>query len=172
MHHIKITQSLIVLLALLGSFLGCSPPKAPTLTPEVTRVTAVTTQGITIQLTLATFNPNSFDLATQKVTGTITLGEKVTLGPLTTPHAVRLTAGKSTSVTLDMNATWSQAADLAQLALAGTEVPYQVQGTVAIGGPKLNVDLPFKIKGQVSQTQIIAAGLKGLPSIPGLPSLR
>jgi LEA14-like dessication related protein len=153
-------------------FSGCSKPKAPTLTPEATRVASVTPQGIGIRVTLAALNPNDFDLNTQKVVGTIKLGDKVTLGPISKPHGIKLAANKSTNIDLDIEASWDQAAQLVQLAATGPKVPYEVEGTVTVGGESLNVDLPFKIKGEVSQTQLVAAGLRGLPPIPGLPTFK
>ena len=100
------------------------------------------------------------------------LGNKVTLGPVSKPHGVSLPADKTTKVTVDLDATWQQAAQIAQLTSSGPTVPYEVKGEMTIGGKKLNVDLPFTIKGEVSQAQLIAAGIKGLPSIPGLPVLK
>jgi LEA14-like dessication related protein len=171
MSRTKLLQVLLAVVAVLV-FSGCSKPKPPTLTPEATRVVSVTAQGIGIRVTLAALNPNDFDLNTQKVVGTIKLGDKVTLGPISKPHGIKLEANKSTNIDLDIEASWEQAAQLAQLATVGPNVPYEVEGTVTVGGKSLNVDLPFKIKGDVSQTQLIAAGLKGLPAIPGLPGFK
>ena len=171
MSRTKLLQVLVTLVAVLV-LSGCSKPKAPTLTPEATRVASVTPQGIGIRVTLAALNPNDFDLNTQKVVGTIKLGDKVTLGPISKPHGTKLAANKSTNIDLDIEASWEQAAQLAQLAAAGPTVPYEVEGTVTVGGERLNVDLPFKIKGEVSQTQLVAAGLRGLPPIPGLPTFK
>jgi LEA14-like dessication related protein len=158
-----------VLLSMFPLLVGCSKPKAPTLTPESTEITSVTPTGIGVRVTLSAHNPNDFALNTRNVKGTITLGNKVTLGPMEKPHGVGLPANKATSVSVEFQATWEQAAQLAQLATSGPTVPYVVEGTITVGGKSLNVDLPFTIKGEVSQTQLIAAGLKGLPSIPGLP---
>ena len=148
---------------------GCSKPEPPTLTPEVTRIQTVTPKGIKVQVTLNAHNPNGFALKTQKVSAKIVLGNKVTLGPIDKPHGVDLPAKKTTKVTVELNATWQQAAQIAQLASAGPTVPYRVEGRMTVGGEKLNVDLPFTIKGKVSQTELVAAGLEGLPKIPGLP---
>jgi LEA14-like dessication related protein len=151
--------------------LGCSKPKPPTLTPDSTSITSVTPKGIGVRVTLAAYNPNDFALTTQKVSAKIVLGNKVTLGPIEKPHGVSLPANSTTKVTFDLDATWAQAAQIAQLATGGPTVPYVVDGTVTIGGKTLNVDLPFKLKGEVSQAQLIAAGLNGL-KIPGLPMIR
>lgn len=164
-------STFLVLTAALTSslVLGCSKPKAPTLTPEATRVTTVTPEGIGVRVTLNAYNPNDFALTTQAVKATIVLGNKVKLGPVEKPHGVSLPADSTTKVTIDLQATWQQAAQIAQLASSGPTIPYVVEGTVKIGGSKLNLELPFTIKGEVSQAQLIAAGIKGLPSIPGLP---
>lgn len=167
MHRARFLALIVSLMSLF--VLGCSKPKAPTLTPEVTRITSVSPKGIGVRVTLNAYNPNDFALTTQKVSATIVLGNKVTLGPVTKPHGVSLPADKTTRVTVDLDATWQQAAQIAQLASAGPTVPYEVKGEMTIGGKKLNVDLPFTIKGEVSQAELIAAGLKGLPTLPGLP---
>ena len=168
MSRFKFLQAMFMVLGLV-TMLGCSKPKPPQLTPEATSVTSVSGKGIGIRVVLAAYNPNDFDLNTRSVEGTIKLGDTVTLGPITKPHGVKLPANKSTNVELELEATWGQAVQLAQLATSGPQVPYVVEGKVTIGGETLNVDLPFSIKGEVSQTQLIAAGLKGLPPIPGLP---
>ena len=172
MPQIRLMHGFILLLGILAFVPGCSKPKAPTLTPEVTRVTTITPQGIVIQATLAALNPNSFDMNTQKVMASIKLGDRVRLGPVSMPHGVKLPSGQSTRITFDLNASWLQAADLALLAAMGPTVPYQVEGTITIGGERLNIDLPFKIAGEIGQAQLIAAGLRGLPTIPGLPSFQ
>ena len=166
LHSFLLTALLSLLLCPL---VGCSMPKAPTLKPESTSVTGVSLQGISVRMTLAVYNPNDFDLKTQAVVGTINLDNKVTVGPVTVPHGVTLAAGKSTSVTFDMNPNWQQAIDLVKLSAgSGPTVPYQVDGKMTVGGEKLNVDVPFKISGQVSQADLVAASAKGLPSVPGL----
>ncbi|MCL2824205.1 MAG: LEA type 2 family protein [Polyangiaceae bacterium] len=171
MLHIRIAQILLTLLCLLVVVPGCSPVKQPTLTPEVTSIREVTPRGISIRVTVGVFNPNSFDLSTQKIEATITIGH-VKLGPIAQPHGVELKAGTSTSVTFDVIADWVQLADIAQLAALGPSVPYQVEGTVSIGGKRLNVALPFKLTGEIQQSHFISAGLRGLPRIPGMPTFR
>ncbi len=151
---------------------GCSKPQAPTLIPESTRISTVTPKGIGVRITLNANNPNDFDLMARGVKATIVMGDKVKLGPVEVPHGISLPAKGTKKLKLDINATWEQAAQVAQLASGGPTIPYVVEGTVKVGGKSLNVDLPFKINGEVSQTQLIAAGLKGLPSIPGLPVLK
>jgi hypothetical protein len=106
------------------------------------------------------------------VSATLKLGDQVELGPISKPHGVDLPANKSTNIVVEFQMSWKQAGQLTQLAASGATIPYEVVGNVTIGGEKLNVELPFTIKGQVTQAQLLAAGLRGLPSIPGLPQLQ
>ena len=161
--------ALFSLLSLL--MVGCSKPKPPTIKPDKTQITSVKPKGVTVRVTLDVHNPNDFALTVRSVKATILLGGQTKLGPVDKPHGVSLPANVSTKVDFDLEASWELAAELAGLATLGPTIPYEVDGTVNVGGDRLNLDLPFKIKGQVSQAQLIAAGLKGIPSIPGLPNL-
>jgi hypothetical protein len=44
-------------------------------------------------------------------------------------------------------------------------VPYQFRGEVTLGGDSLSLSLPFELSGQLSSAQLLAAGLRGLPSL-------
>ena len=98
------------------------------------------------------------------------LGETVEMGPIDAPAGVDLTSGAWTKVNVEIPTTWSNVAAVASLAAGAPTVPYVVKGTVNVGGDKLNLDLPFTLKGSVKREELIAAGLKGLkiPPIPGL----
>ncbi|MCU0693761.1 MAG: LEA type 2 family protein [Polyangiaceae bacterium] len=162
----------MVFLLALGSMVvlaGCSKPRPPTITPDTTTITSVSPAGLGVRATLDVTNPNDFSLSTQAVTATISVGDKVKLGPVTKPHGVSLPANQTTKVEVDLAATWNQAAELAQLAVGELTIPFVVEGKVALGGKSLNVQLPFRIEGTVSRAQLLSAGIKGLPSIPGLP---
>ena len=50
-------------------------------------------------------------------------------------------------------------------------IPYVIDGTVNVGGERLNVDLPYSVAGSVTQAQIMQATMKGLSNVPGLQGL-
>jgi LEA14-like dessication related protein len=160
-----------LLLAVCALLLGCAKPRPPTITPDTATVTSISPAGLGLRATLNVDNPNDFALSTQGVSATLTLGGKVKLGPINKPHGVSLPGGQTTKVDVDLSVTWNQAAALAALATAGPTIPFEVAGTVKVGGKSLNVELPFRMQGTVSRTELLAAELKGLPSIPGFPVL-
>lgn len=150
---------------------GCSGPEPPTLTPVSGAITSVSPSGLGMRVKLEAYNPNSYRLTTRDITAKVTLDNRYDAGTVTIPHALELPAQKRTALDIPVTVSWRDLAGLAGLAAAGRDVPYVVEGTVAIGGEKLNVDVPFKIAGTVTQKQLLQATMSSLPQIPGLPSL-
>ncbi len=67
---------------------------------------------------------------------------------------------------------WKDLASIAALAAQSRGVPYQVSGTVAIGGETLNVDLPFRLAGTITHEQLVTAIGNSLPGpAPPRPAL-
>jgi LEA14-like dessication related protein len=155
---------------LAGAFLaaGCSKPEPPTLEPKEARVTAVGPAGVDLLLRMEATNPNRITLSAQSVTGKAKLDGKWDLGTVTISKPVVLPPNVPTMIDVPMTLPWTDMKALGTLATATAPVPYVVEGTITVGGERLNVNLPFTISGTITREQIIGAALKGLPAIPGL----
>jgi LEA14-like dessication related protein len=153
------------------AMVSCSGPEPPTLTPVSGTITSVSPAGLGLRVKLEAYNPNSFGLTTRDVTAKVTLDGRYDAGTVTIRHALDLPAQKRTALDIPVTMTWQDLAGLAGLAAAGRDIPYTVEGTVAIGGEKLNVNVPFRIAGSVTQKQLLQATMSSLPQIPGLPAL-
>jgi len=105
------------------------------------------------------------------VNAKVTLDGRYDAGTVSLSHPLDLPAQKRTLLDIPVTMTWRDLTGLAGLAAAGRDIPYAVEGKVAIGGEKLNVDVPFRIAGTVTQKQLIQATMSSLPQIPGLPGL-
>ena len=167
MTHALAAAPLLAALALTG----CSGPEPPTLTPVSGAITSVSPAGLGLRVKLEAENPNSFGLTTRDVTAKVTLDSRYDVGTITFRHALELPAKKRTALDIPVTVAWRDLVGLAGLAAAGRDVPYAVEGMVAIGGEKLNVDVPFRIAGTVTQKQLLQAAASSLPQIPGLPTL-
>ncbi|HVH47597.1 MAG TPA: LEA type 2 family protein [Labilithrix sp.] len=152
--------------ALLSS--ACSKPEPPRLTPKEAQVTAVGPAGINVLLKMEATNPNRVTLSAQSVTGKAKLDGKWDMGTVTITKPVVLPPGVPTMIDVPMTLPWTDMKTLAALAAAPGPVPYVVEGTVTVGGERLNVDVPFTLSGTITREQIAGALLKSLPTIPGL----
>jgi LEA14-like dessication related protein len=159
------TLALVLVVASLLA-LACSKPEPPSLVPKSATITAMSLGGMDLRLQLDAFNPNGFDLTAQRVTAKVTLDGKYDVGVVTANTALMLPGGKSTPLDVPIAVTWSDAAQLATLAAANRPIPYVVNGTAAIGGEKLNVDVPFRIDGVLTPEQLKRAVMKSLPMLP------
>jgi len=166
MPHALFAAPLLAALALAG----CSGPEPPTLTPVSGAITSVSPAGLGLRVKLEAYNPNSFALTTRDVTAKVTLDGRYDAGTVTLRHTLELPAQKRTAVDIPVTMTWRDLTGLAGLAAAGRDIPYAVEGTVAVGGEKLNVNVPFRIAGTVTQKQLLQATMSSLPQIPGLPA--
>ncbi|MBX3187613.1 MAG: LEA type 2 family protein [Labilithrix sp.] len=163
-----------LLVALGALFFGCSPPAPPTLTPKEAKVTTLDLAGIDLRVTMEVHNPNKIDLAVRAVTARVLLDGKHDLGTMTITQPVTLPAGARTLVEVPLSMKWKDATLFGVFAAAKRSVPYTIDGTATIGGERLNVTLPFTMKGVVTAEELTAAtlkSLKGLPAIPGLAPL-
>ncbi|MGK3996297.1 LEA type 2 family protein [Sorangium sp. So ce1024] len=161
----------LLLAAAAVTLVACSRPEPPTLKPEVAAVTAVTAQGIDLRVRIQAYNPNGIDLSMRSVKANVVLDGKYDVGTVTVPVPLKLTAKAWTPIQVPLSVKWQDLTGLAAMAAQGRGVPYQVNGTVAIGGETLNVDLPFQLAGTITHDQLLTAIGNSLPSLglPGLP---
>jgi LEA14-like dessication related protein len=160
----------VVMLVALASF-GCTKPQAPQLTPKEVAVTSVDVGGFGMRVKFEALNPNGFDIAVRTVVAHVIVDGTQDLGTVSATQPITLPANARTVIDVPMNVRWEGVGGLGALARAKKPVPYTVDGTATIGGEKLNVDLPFKLQGQITPEQVQQAALKSLQNIPGLQGL-
>lgn len=147
---------------------SCSKPEPPKVTPRAARVIRVDANGLRLALELDVYNPNGFPLTARTVSGTLEVGKGTELGSARSEPKGSIAAKSSSVVTSQLDVGWTNVAALAPYALTTQPVPYTFRGVATIGGEKLNVDVPFAVKGELTREQIVQIGLRGLtpPSLP------
>jgi len=140
----------------------------PTLRPRAARVTQVGPTGIELLLQLDVQNPNAIPLAVRSVTGTLEVGAGTEVGRGRSNPGTTIPAKGSSVVDAQLTVSWTKLEALAPYALSPAPVPYRFRGTAAIGGQRLNVDVPFVVTGELTRDQLLQAGLRGLGAF-GLP---
>jgi LEA14-like dessication related protein len=146
-----------------------SPPAPPTLTPKQATVTGVSMQGIDLLLEVDAYNPNAIALSARSVTGHAKLDGKYDLGNVTVTTPTELPAKATVTISTPLSIKWSDASMLASMGMTNRPIPYEVTGTVNVGGEKLNVDVPFTLRGAIKHDDIVTATMRSLPAIPGIP---
>jgi hypothetical protein len=144
---------------------GCSRPKPPTITPEKVVVTSIGPAGIDVLVNLGVENSNSSDLAGRSVTAKVVLDGKHDLGTVSVPREFHLPAGKRTELAVPMSVAWKEFSALLSLAGAPRNIPFDVDGSVSIGGDLLHVDVPFHISGVLTHEQLVQATMNSLPRL-------
>jgi LEA14-like dessication related protein len=154
--------------ALLGAHVltACERPKPPTLTPEKGEVTSVGPDGIHLTLYLGVENPNKFDLSARSVTGRVLLDGKYDLGNVSVTQPFRLPSGQVTRLAVPMTVALKDVPLVVGLALSNRDLSYDVDGSVNVGGEKINVDLPFRLSGELTHEQLLKATVNSLPRLP------
>ncbi|MBK8994711.1 MAG: LEA type 2 family protein [Myxococcales bacterium] len=142
--------------------IACSKPEPPKITPHSARVTALTPLAIGIALELDVENRNPYPLVVQEVSGSLKLGAGQEVGRARSEPKGNVPARATTRLPAELSVPWTGLGALAPLAASGKPVPYSFEGTAKVGGAKLNLDVPFTVKGEITQQQILQAGLRGL----------
>jgi len=145
---------------------GCAKPDPPILTAKEARLVAVSVAGLELRLRIEAENPNSIPLVTEGVSAQVTLDDRLDLGTVTVPTKLTLPAKARTDVEVPISVKWADVGTLAGLAAAGRPVPYAIRGTAKIGAERLNVDVPFQIRGIVTPQELALGAMRSLP--PGL----
>ncbi len=153
----------LLVLTALALATGCTKPVPPTITPERATITGIDPQAIHLDVELTATNPNSVDLPVQGVAAHVLINGNIDMGQIKMAQAVVLPAGKSTKLTAPLVARWTDVGSLAQLAASSPLVPFDVDGTVELGGTALTVSVPFHIRGTITHEQIVGAALRSIP---------
>jgi LEA14-like dessication related protein len=142
---------------------ACSRPAPPTIVPEKAVVTAISPAGIQMNVELALDNPNGVALSARTVTANVVLDGKYPLSSVTVPHEVTLAAHSRSALLVPMTLKWEGVSTLVALAGSQRNVPYEVNGSVNLGGDLLNVDVPFHLAGVLTKEQLVQLTLNSLP---------
>ena len=144
---------------------ACSRPKPPTITPEKAQVTAIGPAGIEMNVELSVENPNGIELSARSVTAKVVLDGQYALRPLTVPHNFTLTARSRSRLVVPMALKWEEVSTLLVLARSNRNIPYDVDGSVNVGGETVNMDVPFHLRGEVTHEQLLQTTLNSLPRL-------
>jgi Late embryogenesis abundant protein len=147
------------------SLAACSTPAPPTVTAESVSLTRLDAAGVALRMELDATNPNASDVSVSAVTSRILIDEAHEVGRVTVPETMTLAAGKTTKVDVSVSMGWTDVGFLAQLAFTGKDVPYSVDGTLALGGSLLHVGVPFHMQGRISHDQLMNLAVNSLPSV-------
>ncbi|MBS2015011.1 MAG: LEA type 2 family protein [Deltaproteobacteria bacterium] len=147
---------------------GCKKPQPPQLTPKSAKVIAVDLAGIDLRVLFDAYNPNAYDLSVRRVSAHVVVDGKLDLGTVTADQPMSLPAGQRIALEVPLQVRWNGATALAAVGASRRSVPYEVDGIANVGGETLNLDVPFKMKGEITQQQLVNVTLKSLGNIPGL----
>jgi LEA14-like dessication related protein len=144
---------------------ACSKPEPPVLRALDAQVTNLTPAAVELLVRVEAYNPNRFGLTAQSVTSHLVVDGRIDLGTATLPGPIALPAEGRTTVQLPVTLPFRDAGTVALLAATGAPVPYTVDGTARIGGERLNVEVPFRVEGALSQADFVRATLRSLPGL-------
>ncbi len=145
-----------------SSAASCEKPKPVQVTPKTARVTAVGPAGLTLDVELDVYNPNSFALDARRVSGVLQLGDGVEVARGSAEPRGAIAAKSTSTVPAVLGVAWTNLPALLPYALSGSAAPYRFQGVATLSGPKLDFDVPFTVSGDITRAQLVEAGLRGL----------
>ena len=129
-------------------------------------VTAVSPTGMQMSVELSVDNPNGVDLSGRSVTAKVVLDGKYPMSPVTVPHDFTLKAKDRSHLVVPVAVKWEEVSTVLALASANRNVPYDVDGTVKLGGDVLSLDVPFHIRGELTREQLVQTAINSLPHWP------
>lgn len=158
-------QSKRVRFSLIAAFVfvaACARPKPPSIVPEKAVITSIGPAGIGMNVELGVDNPNGIALSARSVTANVVLDGKYPLTTVTVPSEFTLAAHARTPLSVPMSLAWSNLSTLLVLASSNRSVPYDVDGSVTLGGDTLHADVPFHLSGVVTKEQLVQATMNSL----------
>lgn len=162
-------------LLVLGTFAtSCEKPQPPRIEPRAIRVTSISPTRIGLEVELEINNPNDFALWVRKAQGKLAVGNAVEVGTGEATLDGNVPAKSSKLVPAALSLNWTNLQALVPIALTATSVPYIFTGTATIGSERLNLDVPIALTGQLTQAQLLQAGMNGLSGrlAPGNPTIQ
>jgi LEA14-like dessication related protein len=155
-----------VLLACASVLAACAKPEPPTIAARSARVSSVGPSGLTLAVELDVHNPNSFPLAAHGVDGSLELGDGVELGRAHAAPEAAIPAKESRVVQSELTVNFSNLGALTPFLLLEKPVPYTFKGQAQIGSERLNVGVPFELRGELTRAELLQIGLRGLGNLP------
>lgn len=149
----------------LGSF-GCAKPEAPTLKPESMVVKAAGTDGLSVDLTLDAYNPNSIPLSAKSVKAKAKIEQKIDLGEVDVKTAVDIPAKKHAKITVPLKLPWNDVTSVALMAATKPSLSFSVDGTAAVGGDSVQFNVPFETSGSITREQLVEITKNAIPKLP------
>jgi LEA14-like dessication related protein len=161
-----ILRTRIVLLVGTVLVLAACSPKPPTITPERGVVTAVGPAGVELKVELRVDNPNSVSINVRAVDARVVLLKEHDLGRVTVSLPMELPARHQRRLEVPLSIRWADLPSLLLLAASRKAIAYDVDGTVALGGELVQVEVPFHLSGQITPEELAQATRNSLPGIP------
>ncbi len=149
-------STLLAPMILVGACSG-SEPQIPTMEPEKVSLTKISPAGIELLVDVNVDNPNPVDLEARSVSAKVVLDGKHDLDTVEIPHEVEFPSNQRTHLSVPLQLSWKDAAVTAALVALRRSVPYDVDGSVSLGGDLIHVSLPFHLSDVITQEQILKA---------------
>jgi LEA14-like dessication related protein len=139
------------------------------LSPKRAAITGFSQDGVAFDVILETTNPNAFDLTAGDVTAHFVLDEHIDVGTATFPETITLPANTTKDIDVPISIHWVDLLPLIEIAASNrATVPYAVEGTLALGGDLIHIQVPFHFAGTVTREQIARATVRSIPGLPGI----
>jgi LEA14-like dessication related protein len=119
-----------------------------------------------LNVELGVENPNGVDLSARSVSAKVVLDGKYPMSSVTVPHEVTLKARAKSHLVVPMALRWEEVSTLLALASSNRNIPYDVEGTLKLGGDVVNLDVPFHLRGELTREQLVQTTLNSLPRWP------
>src|SRR4051794_4564605 len=141
----RISASFLAVALLLAS--GCERPAPPIITPRSAKVTSLSPAGIQLSAELDAENPNGVTISARSVTAKITLDGRYDVGTVRVAAPLEIPAHKTAHLTVPLSLKWADVTSIGLLAAQNRSIPYDVDGTVELGGDTIHFDAPFHMNG-------------------------
>jgi LEA14-like dessication related protein len=157
-----------MLLVAAVSVVACSATETlhPTTTPQRVSVTKISPAGIELLVEVAVDNPNPIDLEARSVSAKVVLDGKHDLDTVEIPHEIELPSDQRTHLAVPMQMNWKDATVVTVLVALNRSVPYDVDGSVSLGGDLIHVSVPFHMSDVITQEQLLKAVMTPPPPGP------
>jgi hypothetical protein len=146
--------------------LACAKPEPPQITPKDIAVRSVGPNGATLALTVEVLNPNRFGMSAQRVTAVVTLASGAKLGEINYDKPFELPSKVPVTMDVPLEIPWQSAMLVTEFG-KGQDVPFKVEGNVAMGGETFQVNVPYTANGKFTQAQAREAALKAAAGAAG-----
>ncbi len=126
-------------------------PPPPVITARAASVTSVNASGLGLRVELTARNTARIDVTVQSVDVRLTLAGR-DLGMTHVPGSTRLPTNTDVPLTINVTAPWQDLPGILLATAFNENVPYHLDGTVRVGGERLNVDVPFSMDSTIPRT--------------------